>query len=56
MKKQYIAPESEYIDFELQDVVTGTMPLGGIQEYTDTDGNSPITNPGGESGIYENPM
>lgn len=43
MKKKYVAPESEYVSFAAEDVVTSTQPLGGINAYTDTDGDAPGT-------------
>ncbi len=38
MKKKYVAPESEALHLLIQDVITDTMPLPGIN------------NPGGELG------
>ena len=51
MKKTYIAPESKYINFEGDDVLTSGQPLGGINDYTNTSGDAPDT----ETGIVSNP-
>lgn len=48
MKKIYVAPKSEYINFEQDDVLTATLP---ISDYTNTDGDSPDT----ETGVVSNP-
>lgn len=44
MKKNYIAPESEYIDFVTEDLVTAVMPP--VQTYNDE-------NPDVETGTQE---
>lgn len=36
MKKVYIAPESEYIDFKAEDVSTYTIPLSSVVPDTQT--------------------
>ena len=41
MKKKYVAPESEYVDFEAEDVVTSVQTVGGIEQYSNADGDSP---------------
>ena len=46
MKKTYIAPESEYINFENDDVLTSVQPLGNINDYTNTSGEVPDTDAG----------
>lgn len=46
MKKTYIAPESEYIKFDSDDVLTSVQPLGGINDYTNTSGEAPDTEAG----------
>ena len=51
MKKIYVAPESEYIDFEADDVVTSVQTIGGIETYSDTDGDGID----GETGTESNP-
>ena len=46
MKKTYIAPESEYINFENDDVLTSVQPLGSINDYANTNGEVPDTDAG----------
>ena len=57
MKKKYISPESEYINFDLEDVVTATMPGGDpskglLVNDGETGGNTPETSSGtGDSDV-----
>ena len=39
MKKEYLAPESEYINFDAEDLLTSVQTLGGINDYPDTEGD-----------------
>lgn len=36
MKKLYIAPESEYIDFKAEEILTYTIPLSSVVPDTQT--------------------
>lgn len=45
MKKKYVTPTSEYIRFDIEDVITDDMPLGGIDSYNGT-GDRPNTSAG----------
>ena len=40
MKKKYVSPESEYIDFKAQDVVTEVLPIDDYDTPPDAEGGT----------------
>lgn len=51
MKKQYIAPDCEHINFDVEDVITADLPIGW---FTDEAG-APDGEMGSESGGHKDP-
>ena len=52
MKKQYIAPDCEHINFDVEDVITADLPIGW---FTDETGAGTGGEMGTESGGYVSP-
>ena len=51
MKKKYVAPKSEYIRFDVADVITDVLPLDQYATQQSSDSSAPSMDVGSGGGI-----